>query len=95
MKVLQAEREQSKAESDSAIERLRADMERYHTDMERLRTDMERHRTDMERHRTDILKDIKSTSETAVTRIMIAIGIGVAFLSGMVGFLGFLLNGNI
>ena len=88
MKVLQAEREQSKAESDSAIERLRADMERYHTDMER-------HRTDMERHRTDMLKDIKSTSENAVTRIMIAMGIGVAFLSGMVGFLGFLLNGNI
>ena len=87
MKVLQAEKKQSKAESDSAIERLR-------TDMERFRTDMERNRTDMERFRTEMLKDVKSTSEAAVTRIMIAMGISVAFLSGMIGFVGFLLNGN-
>ena len=73
MKVLQAEKKQSKAESDSAIERLR---------------------TDMERNRTEMLKDIKSTSEAAVTRIMIAMGISVAFLSGVIGFVGFLLNGN-
>ena len=80
MKVLQAEKKQSKAESDSAIERLRTDMERF--------------RTDMERFRTEMLKDVKSTSEAAVTRIMIAMGISVAFLSGVIGFVGFLLNGN-
>ena len=66
MKVLQAEKKQSKAESDSAIERLR----------------------------TDILRDIKSTSEASATRIMIVIGISVAFLSGVIGFVGFLLNGK-
>ena len=55
---------------------------------------MEQLHTDMERHRVDMLKDIKSTSENAVTRIIIAIGVGVAFLSGAVGFLGFLLDGN-
>ena len=52
MKILQAERKQSKAESDSAIEQLR----------------------------TDMLQNIKSTSEAAVTRLMIAMGIGFAFL---------------
>ena len=59
MKILQAERKQSKAESDSAIDRLRVHIETL---------------------RTDMLQNIKSTSEAAVTRLMIAMGIGFAFL---------------
>ena len=88
MKVLQAQREQSKAESDSAIDRLRANMET-------LRADMERHRATINEKMEENAESMRATSNANTMKIMIAMGIGIAFLSGVVGFLGFLLNGNI
>ena len=88
MKVLQAQREQSKAESDSAIDRLRANMET-------LCADMERHRATINEKIEENAESMRATSNANTMKIMIVMGIGIAFLSGVVGFLGFLLNGNI
>ena len=69
VKVLQAEKKQSEAESDSAIERL-------HAHIEILRTDMER-----------------GLSANA-NKIMIAMGIGFAFLGVIIACVGLLFAGG-
>ena len=68
MKVLQAERKQSKAESDSAIERLRVHIEILRTDME-------------------------SGLSANANKIMIAMGIGFAFLGIVIAYVGLLFAG--
>ena len=55
-----------------------------------MRTMKAENETAYERLRTDIEKAFNA----ATNRMMIGLGISVAFLSGVIGFLAFFLNGN-
>ena len=63
-------------------------------DLARNETAIERLRATINEKMEENAESIRATSDANTTKLMIAMGISVAFLSGVIGFLTLLMNGN-
>ena len=63
-------------------------------DLARNETAIERLRATINEKMEENAESIRATSDANTTKLMIAMGISVAFLSGVIGFLTLFMNGN-
>ena len=84
MKVSQAQREQAKTESDSAFERLRADMERYNAEqgakMEKYNAEQSAKITEQNTKMAEQAKDMVKFIATMAVGIVVVLGGFIAVL---------------